>query len=66
METLPTVRKVIEAAEAELKNAGAGRVLVRYSGTEPLVRILVEGADAGKIEDLAEGIREAFSEAIGA
>ncbi|MCB1232253.1 MAG: phosphoglucosamine mutase [Verrucomicrobiae bacterium] len=66
VETLPTVRKVIEAAEAELKNAGAGRVLVRYSGTEPLVRILVEGADAGKIEDLAEGIREAFSEAIGA
>jgi phosphomannomutase len=41
-------------------------VLVRYSGTEPLVRILVEGADKARIETMADTIRDAFSGAIGA
>lgn len=66
VETLPEVRKTIETAESELKAAGAGRVLVRYSGTEALVRILVEGADGDQIESIADRIRDAFAAAIGA
>ena len=42
----------IEAVEAQL--AGAGRVLVRASGTEPLLRVMVEAADAAMASDAAE------------
>jgi phosphoglucosamine mutase len=41
----------IAAAEAEL--AGSGRVLVRPSGTEPAVRVMVEAAEAAQAERLA-------------
>ncbi|MCB1088898.1 MAG: phosphoglucosamine mutase, partial [Verrucomicrobiae bacterium] len=64
VDTLPAVRQTIDQAEAAL--AGAGRILVRYSGTEPLVRILVEGADKTHIETLADGILAAFADAVGA
>ncbi len=50
-------------AEAEL--AGAGRVLLRASGTEPLLRVMVEGRDADSVlaaaEKLANAVREAVS-----
>jgi phosphoglucosamine mutase len=39
----PTVKDAIKAAEAQLN--GKGRLLVRKSGTEPLVRIMAEGDD---------------------
>ncbi|MBM7455570.1 phosphoglucosamine mutase [Oceanisphaera litoralis] len=45
--------------EAEVKLAGNGRVLLRKSGTEPLVRVMVEGADAPLVNELAEYIAEA-------
>lgn len=66
VESLPPVRKAIEHAEGRLAEAGAGRVLVRYSGTEPLVRILVEGADSAQIEGLADEIEAAFVAHLGA
>lgn len=44
----PDVTKAIEAAGKML--AGRGRVLVRASGTEPLIRVMAEGEDAGEIE----------------
>ena len=51
---LPEVSRLIEKAERDL--AGEGRVLVRYSGTEPLLRIMIEGPDLEAIQGLAETI----------
>jgi phosphoglucosamine mutase len=50
----PGVRGAIEQAERQLE--GAGRVLVRPSGTEPLVRIMVEGPDETKILQIAQAV----------
>jgi phosphoglucosamine mutase len=46
------IKAAIEAAEAEM--AGDGRVLIRPSGTEPLVRVMLEGSDTEKIRPMAE------------
>ena len=48
------VRAAIDAAQAQLGDAG--RVLVRASGTEPLIRVMIEGADDDSVAALAEQI----------
>jgi phosphoglucosamine mutase len=48
LETWAALQQAIQAEEARL--AGRGRVLVRYSGTEPLLRLMVEGKDAAEVE----------------
>jgi phosphoglucosamine mutase len=48
------VRAAVAAAEADL--SGRGRVLLRPSGTEPVVRVMVEGEDAGRVHQLADSI----------
>jgi phosphoglucosamine mutase len=53
----PAIRAAIEAAEKDL--AGRGRVLLRPSGTEPVVRVMVEGEDRGHVQELAERIATA-------
>ena len=42
----------VGAFEREMN--GGGRVLIRYSGTEPLARVMIEGADAERIQAMAD------------
>lgn len=49
---LPHIQTAIQAASAQM--AGAGRVLIRASGTEPLIRVMAEGEDQAKIEMIVE------------
>ncbi|MCX7868911.1 MAG: phosphoglucosamine mutase, partial [Terrimicrobiaceae bacterium] len=63
IETLPEVRQLVAEAEAAL--GGAGRVLLRYSGTEPKVRLLIEGRDEALIASHADRIAAALAAAIG-
>ncbi|MDX3772937.1 phosphoglucosamine mutase [Chromatiaceae bacterium AAb-1] len=51
------VKQVISDVEAELN--GTGRVLIRKSGTEPLIRVMVEGEDAAQVRAYAEKIAAA-------
>ena len=64
VETLPAVAAAIRHAEGELGDRG--RVLVRYSGTEPLLRVMVEGEREPAIRKLADDIIAAARAAIGA
>jgi phosphoglucosamine mutase len=61
---LPEVEKVIHAVSEKLKDKG--RVLVRYSGTEPLARIMIEGEDQKLIQSYASDIAEVIKSTIGA
>jgi len=60
---LPKVQAQIREAEEAL--AGVGRVLVRYSGTEPLARVMVEGPDEATIRHWAGEIAAAIRAALG-
>jgi Phosphomannomutase len=50
----PTLQRAIAAATARL--GGSGRVLVRPSGTEPALRVMVEGPDEALVAELADGL----------
>ena len=56
------IKNAINAAEKELGHNG--RVLVRLSGTEPLVRIMLEGTDEKKINILAQEIAQVIKERL--
>ncbi len=55
---LPEVQRAIQAGEARLD--GTGRVLIRYSGTEPLLRIMVEGEQDALIRAVADELAGAI------
>jgi phosphoglucosamine mutase len=61
---IPTVQAAITAAERELD--GNGRVVVRYSGTEALARVMVEAESKERIDRLAESIVGSIQSALGA
>ncbi|MBI5180674.1 MAG: phosphoglucosamine mutase [Nitrospirae bacterium] len=61
--SIPEVSKAIKNCEEQLKDRG--RILVRYSGTEPLARVMIEGENEGKIKTMAEEIAGTIKEAIG-
>jgi phosphoglucosamine mutase len=63
LDDLPPVRKAIQEAQSHL--GGSGRVLVRYSGTESLCRVMVEGPNREAVEAFARSIARAVAEAIG-
>jgi len=52
LQSLPKLQRAIQDGENRLN--GTGRILVRYSGTEPLLRIMVEGQDHGMIQGVAD------------
>ena len=61
---MPEVMRII--ADAESRLAGTGRLLVRYSGTEMLARVMVEGEDATQIKTMATEIGAAIRKSAGA
>jgi len=54
-----------ELAEVETRLVGRGRVLLRYSGTEKLARVMVEGEDAAEIDELAHRLADAVKRELG-
>lgn len=56
-----SVKAVIASAEAEL--AGKGRLVIRPSGTEPVIRVMAEGDDAAQVERLVDAICDAVKKA---
>ena len=64
LDELSAVMKLVNQAEKEL--SGKGRVLLRYSGTEPKIRLLIEGREFEVIDKQADRIADAIQSAIGA
>ncbi|MGA8165047.1 MAG: phosphoglucosamine mutase [Waddliaceae bacterium] len=63
LETLPQVQETIAQCEKSL--GSAGKVLVRYSGTESVCRVMVEGRDQHQVQNMAESIADAVKTSIG-
>lgn len=64
LKTLPNVQRALAEVEAALD--GNGRLLVRFSGTEPVVRVMVEGEEQGRIEGLARSLAAVIEKELGA
>ena len=64
LSTVPEVAAVLQSVESRL--AGSGRLLVRYSGTEPLLRVMLEGQDQAQIRRWGQEIIDAVTLHVGA
>jgi len=63
-EKLDKVAQLVAEAEAELKAQG-GRILLRYSGTEPKARLLIEGRDRATLQSWTDKIAAAIRHQVG-
>ncbi len=63
LDTIPSVTETIRAAEEELKDSG--RVVIRYSGTEKLARVMIEAESEEAMQHHAEAIAAAIREELG-
>jgi phosphoglucosamine mutase len=63
VQTIPEIAKAIESTEEKLN--GKGRVLLRASGTEPVVRVMVEGENLNQVEKLTSELAEVVAESVG-
>jgi phosphoglucosamine mutase len=63
IDTVPEIVRAIRDAESQMKDRG--RVFVRYSGTEPLLRIMMEGPDEQEIRHLTHRIGDAAERTLG-
>ena len=63
LETVPLLQEAIQSWEHRLN--GTGRILIRYSGTEPLCRVMVEGQDDSLIRHAAEELAGLIRSSIG-
>jgi phosphoglucosamine mutase len=63
LENVPAIQKCIDVAKQKMGNGG--RILVRYSGTEPVARVMVEGEDKATIDELAHSVAEAIKRELG-
>jgi phosphoglucosamine mutase len=59
----PEIVEAIAKVEAEME--GSGRVLIRPSGTEPLVRVMIEGQDVNHIAELAQDLAKLLTKRFG-
>jgi phosphoglucosamine mutase len=64
LESIPAVAKRIRAAEDELRDSG--RVVIRYSGTESLARVMIEAESEEAMRRHAEAIADAIRKELGA
>jgi phosphoglucosamine mutase len=60
---VPAIAQTMERIEGQL--AGQGRLLVRYSGTEPLLRVMIEGKDQHEIQGWAHEIADTVKAQLG-
>ncbi|MCH8256746.1 MAG: phosphoglucosamine mutase [Proteobacteria bacterium] len=63
IESIQPVNDAVKATEKKLN--GKGRVLLRPSGTEPVVRVMVEGEDRELVEELVKELAEVVEQAVG-
>jgi phosphoglucosamine mutase len=63
LDSIPAVAAAIRAAEEALKDTG--RVVIRYSGTEPLARVMIEAEDESQMNHHAHAIADAIRAALG-
>jgi len=60
---IPEIQRKVRAIEGELKNTG--RVVIRYSGTEPLIRVMLEGKSEDKIHQMGGDLCETIERTLG-
>jgi phosphoglucosamine mutase len=64
IESIASLREAVHKVEQEFN--GSGRVLIRYSGTEPKARVMVEGEDERRVDEIAHELADELRRALGA